>query len=148
MRFMPLIVEIGMIPAMIGTSMPASSHRSRKCQESVPDGYDLPACEQQNMVAMLRWLTQTVLPGIDYYLSFGSLLGAVRHSGPMAYDTDVDLQLPADRWVEFESRLRAKTAKHPHFVPMMGDDNPARLYFSCANDLAIDLWCASARLTA
>ena len=125
-----------------GALLPACcSHLSRKCQDSVPDGYDLPPCEQQNMVTMLRWLTRAVLPGIEYYLSFGSLLGAVRHGGPMAYDTDVDLQLPANQWVEFEARLRAKTAEHHvHFVPMISDENPARLYFSCTNDLAIDLW--------
>ena len=35
--------------------------------------------------------------GIRFYMCCGSVLGTVRHGGPIPWDTDMDLLIPADQ---------------------------------------------------
>ncbi len=41
--------------------------------------------------------------GIQYYLGFGSMLGAVRHKGMIPWDDDVDILMPLPDYVEFSN---------------------------------------------
>lgn len=43
--------------------------------------------------------------GIDYFLAYGSVLGAVRHGGPIPWDTDLDIIVPIDQFSKFENLM-------------------------------------------
>lgn len=59
-----------------------------------PDGSQLRK-HQLTMLEMLTWLDRLCLRhNINYWLSSGTLLGAVRHGGYIPWDDDVDVEMP------------------------------------------------------
>jgi lipopolysaccharide cholinephosphotransferase len=59
-----------------------------------PDGSQLRK-HQLTMLEMLTWLDDVCLRhNINYWLSSGTLLGAVRHGGYIPWDDDVDVEMP------------------------------------------------------
>lgn len=58
---------------------------------------------------MLREVTQICnRHKITYYLVYGSALGAVRHQGPIPWDSDVDIMVPIDQISHFVKMMRLK----------------------------------------
>lgn len=69
--------------------------------------------------------------GIRYHARYGTLLGTIRHKGPIPWDNDIDLsvavediekmvsvfekKLPEKYWTQFRS-----DKKHPHYFPRVG----------------------------
>lgn len=45
---------------------------------------------------------------ITYYLNCGSVLGAIRHGGPIPWDTDVDIGVPFNQIDEFNTVMKAE----------------------------------------
>ena len=43
---------------------------------------------------------------INYYLAYGSLLGAIRHKGPIPWDCDVDIKVPINHLDKFIKNVR------------------------------------------
>ncbi len=45
---------------------------------------------------------------ISYYVVYGTLLGAIRHSGPIPWDPDIDIYVPENEIGRFVSAVKAK----------------------------------------
>jgi len=55
-------------------------------------GKDTPMCCATNLYTILKDVAYVLEEnGIEYFISFGTLLGAVRHGGMIPWDTDVDI---------------------------------------------------------
>jgi lipopolysaccharide cholinephosphotransferase len=48
---------------------------------------------------------------IDYFLAYGSALGAVRHNGPIPWDSDIDIVVPYNQLKKFIAIMRKKLPK-------------------------------------
>ncbi len=52
---------------------------------------------------------------ILYYLAYGSVLGAVRHGGPIPWDTDLDIIVPIDNFKKFIKYITIHLSKKYYF---------------------------------
>lgn len=58
---------------------------------------------------------------LQYYLVYGTLLGAVRHSGFIPWDDDIDIALPRDDFDKLESIYRSRPPKQYRWVDYKDD---------------------------
>lgn len=75
-----------------------------------PDGSDLRRV-QMRMLDMLKYIDKVCREiGVEYWLSSGTCLGAVRHGGFIPWDDDVDIEMMDDDYRKFTTYVK----QHPH----------------------------------
>ena len=65
--------------------------------------------------------------GLKFFLSYGSLLGAVRHQGYIPWDDDIDVAFLRDDYVRFVKAMRKDKAFCEKYE-LWGPDQPHKYY--------------------
>ena len=84
-----------------------NSELQKKLREKYnPDGSELRNA-QLRMVEMLRFIDEFCKTnGINYWLSSGTCLGAVRHGGFIPWDDDLDIEMLRKDYLKFEKKFK------------------------------------------
>ncbi|MFA7436205.1 MAG: LicD family protein [Bacilli bacterium] len=75
---------------------------------------------------------------IQYYLRAGSLLGSIRHSGPIPWDTDIDIEVPINQYQKFYIAMKKNLQKPYKIYSYKDDKNYSRLFFRMGLDFSDD----------
>lgn len=91
-----------------------------------PDG-SLLRRHQLKLLGMLRFIDSVCREnGIPYWLSSGTLIGAMRHGGFIPWDDDVDVEMLADDLPRF--REAVERSGNPDYVVQTADNDPEFLF--------------------
>jgi len=97
-------------------------------------GLDAPSCCIGHLERMLKEIVGLLESnGLEYYLTYGTYLGARRHGSIIPWDTDVDLACTADL-----NELKKVLLNSKHHV-VVENENLIRVNLSMINDLHIDI---------
>jgi len=107
-------------------------------------GENTPVCCATHLYTILKDVTRVLEENnLEYFISFGTLLGAVRHGGLIPWDTDVDIVVPEKDKEKIYKILTEKLDVH-YLVKEDREDNIVgsliRVYFSKENSLHVDLF--------
>ena len=99
-----------------------------------PDG-SLLRTHQMRLLEMLIFIDKVCRENaIPYWLSSGTLIGAVRHGGFIPWDDDVDIEMLSPDVKRFVEVM--ETLNHPDYVVQTSDSDPAYIYpFAKLRDL-------------
>lgn len=104
-------------------------------------GGDAPLCCASHLVELLFTTVELLdAAGIEYFINWGTLLGAVRHGGMIPWDQDADLGVPLayrERVHALAPALRAR-GHHLH-LRLGGRDRNVGIYYSPTNLLHVDI---------
>ena len=84
------------------------------------------ACGQEILDEFVRICEEN---GLKYYLIAGTLLGAIRHKGPIPWDDDVDVCMPREDFDKFKKIMLAKPEGEVYHIHCRENDKkyPSRL---------------------
>lgn len=71
----------------------------------------LPEIQQESLKVLIKFDSLCKEHNWSYFITFGTLLGAVRHKGFIPWDDDVDVQMPRKDFDEFSAWCRENAAQ-------------------------------------
>lgn len=107
-------------------------------------GKDTPVCCATHLYEILKDVTEVLEKhNLEYFISFGTLLGAIRHKGFIPWDTDVDILIPESQKEAIFNILQKELGSR-YFIVKDREDNIVgslfRVNYSKNNLLHIDLF--------
>jgi phosphorylcholine metabolism protein LicD len=104
-------------------------------------GKDTPICCASNLVELLFFVDKVFRENnIEYFVVYGTFLGAVRHKGLIPWDTDVDLAIKKEDFTQIIEVLKRETKKTSYEVAKGDNENFIRLFYSNKNNTHIDFF--------
>jgi len=107
-------------------------------------GEDTPICCATHLYTILKDVTRVLEENdLEYFISFGTLLGAVRHRGLIPWDTDTDILISEKDKSEIIEILKKTLPSHYSVIEDHDDNivgNIVRVNLSKLNTLHIDLF--------
>ena len=81
---------------------------------------------------------------LKYYLAFGSALGAIRHSGFIPWDDDIDIQMPLDDLIKFKEICKKELSSEFYVQDKLTD----KYYYNYWTKIGLEntTWMPKARL--
>jgi len=103
-----------------------------------------PICCAAHLYVLLKDITEVMHSNkLRYFISFGTLLGAVRHKGMIPWDTDVDLVIPLKEKDKILAAFQ-NTLGDKYLIKEVKEDcivgKAIRVYLSQINTLHVDLF--------
>lgn len=103
---------------------------------------EIPKCEKENLLSMLRWLNRVLTSeNVQWMITAGTLLGAVRNQGHIPFETDIDIQVRVDQLTKLKKvvndHIQNDETVHFHLKSWTWGE---RLYFSKKNEIHVDIW--------
>lgn len=100
-------------------------------------GRNSPRCCASHLLRILTDLTNVLDKNeVDYFISYGTLLGSVRHGGMIPWDTDVDIGI-LSRDVEKIKDILCETLSNKYHIDM-SNSHIIRVNYSKLNRLHVD----------
>jgi len=122
------------------SDLPCCSPKNKRCVWTKVPPFTIPQCEKQNLLDLLIWLDDVL--DVEWYITAGTLLGAVREQGHIPFETDIDIVVNREDWdiakEQIESRLRETHFRF--YEPKNNEFQPAKLFFSRANRVHADIY--------
>ena len=107
-------------------------------------GTNTPMCCATHLYTLLKDVSEVMHNNnLEYFISFGTLLGAIRHQGMIPWDTDVDLVIPLKKKNKILLTLQ-EALGDKYWIKEVKEDcivgYAIRVYLSQVNTLHIDLF--------
>ena len=109
-----------------------------RCKWHLDNKKEIPKCEKENLLSLLRWIKSKFDEKVEWYLTAGTLLGVARNNSHIPYETDIDIMV-SKKTFEHAINLIRKSIGTTHYK-LDSASTPARLFFSSVNTIHVDLW--------
>jgi hypothetical protein len=104
-------------------------------------GKDTPLCCASKLTQLLFFVDKVFRENdLEYFMVYGTFLGAVRHRGIIPWDTDVDLAIKKEDFNQIVKVLKRSTNELSYYVAKGDNENFIRLFYSKKNSLHIDFY--------
>jgi len=126
---------------IVSSDLPCCKVSSERCVWQKVPPFTIPQCEKENLVDILRWLDYVL--DVEWMITAGTLLGAVREQGHIPFETDIDIVMDRKDWKIARKQIKSRlSGTHFSFWDDIENNEfkPAKLYFSTKNRIHVDIW--------
>ncbi len=96
--------------------------------------------QQENLFLLKKFIAVCEKYGLQYWLDFGSLLGAVRHGKIIPWDDDVDVSMSKSEFDKLAELMKNEDLNEVCYIPFYGD-MIARFIFVNDTGAFLDIYC-------